>query len=208
MPLSTDVLETRRALPTPRFHRPPNAHAPSSLESPRARAPCPRRPEGRRFPVARTSRDGTVPVPPASSTSKPCSPCESVPTTAGISPRSQAVTLLAFSPSRALPLAPRVLLPARALRPERPTLPPAVGHATRLRGPRSPQSQVKPHHAPKRATRLTRQSPVPFETGPHRLSAAPRLPRRQAPGREPSSPVLGASKYVSSDESREIRPLS
>ena len=46
----------------------------------------------------------------------------------------------------------------------------------RPNGPLSPSSRVEPHHAPKHATQLTRQLPIPFETGPRRPSAAPLLP--------------------------------
>ena len=78
-------------------------------------------------------------------------------------------------PSRARPLAPQVLLPAQALRPEH-GAPTRSWIAPRPQGPCDPSSRVKPHRTPKRTTRLARQFPAPFETGPHHLSAAPLLP--------------------------------
>jgi len=87
-----------------------------------------RAPEGV-LPVCSDHSRRNRPVPPASSTSKPCSPCESVPTAAGISPWPLAVTLLVFRPFRARPPAPRVLRPAQALRPEHRAIHPQLGGA-------------------------------------------------------------------------------
>lgn len=194
-------------LPSPPFHRPPTL-ARSSLDPRRVRAPFPRPPEGRRVPVTRTSRDGTVPVPPASSTSKPCSPCESVPTATGISPRPPAVTLLAVQPLQSSTAntsssrtRPSLATRTRHAHPQR--------DAPRPRGPCSPHSRVKPH----RRTEAQRLDSLDSFQTPSGLACAASRRRLDSlglrrTGANPNSPTHGASKYVSGDESRKTRPLS
>jgi len=84
------------------------------------------------------------------------------------------VTLLVSCLSRALPLTPWVLEPALVLRPEH-VSPTRRGVTRDVRDLAAPASGGISPFANERLDPLDR-IPAPFETGPHRLSAMPRLP--------------------------------
>jgi len=102
---------------------------------------------------------------------------------ARVAPHQRSLLSWAFAPSET-PIEPRRLEPARTRKPVHRLHPEAPARDDE---DRSPRHQVKSSLATSNARRLRRQSPVPFETGPHRLSAAtpslsalPVRPRRSA----------------------------
>jgi len=141
-------------------------------------------------------------VPPASPTSKLYSPCESVRTEPGF-PSPEVDSLLGFRLPRAFSPHLGSSDPPRSKRPEHPPSPEGLG--TRLKRPCSLSSQARPHLGTNASAQLPRRIPIPFETGPNRLSAALLLPWPWTPAATDAL-TFEASKYVESDMSPQRPP--
>lgn len=152
---------------------------------------------GPRFPFALDAGCRDRPQPPASSASKPCSPCESVPprNRLFLSPGGRCSP--GFRPSRASPLALGPSSHPLELR----WLERAI--SARRRGARRRGHvalAVGCDHPGRRSNgRMSRRRlPGPSRAGPRRLSAADLPPRPLEPRAHPEPPIHGASKYARS----------